>query len=182
MRVKPSDVTNYLDVSARPDGFEYWVTAWSEPPGVVHEGDPIDESIARRKREKFACGGSRRVIWEANGVRGSASDRVDVTERYVIECLGDCKGLFYLPQVGAQVVHFGLSEPLPTLQIKSVSLGGSSFSWRFTRRSASQPPPDIWVHRWVPQVGWGMLDPGPAEVERRIESAPPCRAPRSDGR
>src|SRR5712692_196904 len=33
--VAPSNVTNYLDVAAYNPDFEYWVTAWSDPPGAV---------------------------------------------------------------------------------------------------------------------------------------------------
>lgn len=176
-RVTPSDVTNYLDVAAYSPDFEYWVTAWSDPPGTVHEGEPIDEAVARMKKEKFACEGSQRVSWDASGTKGTAPDRVGVTDRYVIECLGDCKGVFYRPWVGTRVVHFGLSAPLPMMEIKSVSFGGTNFRWNFSRNKNTQPPPEIYVHQWTPLTGMGPFDPVPAEVERRIASAPPCRAP-----
>ena len=118
----PNNVTNYLDVAANSPDFECWVTAWSDPPGTVHEGEPIDESVPQLQKEKWACGDSQRVNWDASGTNGMAGDRVGVTERYVVECVGDCKGIFYRPMVGANVTHFGLSVPLPMMQIKSVWL------------------------------------------------------------
>ena len=57
--------------------------------------------------------------------------------------------------------------------------GGTAFRWNFSRTQNTQPPPDIYVHRWTPTVGFGPFDPGPAEVARRIASAPPCRAPKA---
>jgi len=172
-----TNVTNYLDVAAHSSDFEYLVTAWYDSPGTIHETSAIDESVAGMKKEKFACGGSQHVTWDATGTKGTAPDRVGVTERYVIECVGDCKGVFYSPFVGAQVIHFGLMQPLPTMQIKSVFLGGTTFKWNFSRTNPSQPPPEIYVHRWVPLVGFGPMDPGPAEIARRIAAAPPCKAP-----
>jgi hypothetical protein len=179
-RISPSNVTVYLDPASYSPDFEYWVTAWSDPPGAVHEGAPIDESVERMKKEKFACAGSVRVNWDAGGMKGTAPDQVRVTERFVVECVGDCKGVFYRPYVGANVTHFGLSAPLPTMQIKSMSLGGASFRWNFSRTNRSSPPPEVWIHRWAPTVGFGPFDPAPAEVQRRIASAPPCRAPQTN--
>jgi hypothetical protein len=180
MLVTPSNVTNYLDVAAYSPDFEYWVTAWSDPPGTVHEGEPIDEAVAQLQKEKWACGDSQRVNWDASGMKGMAGNRVGITERYVMECVGDCKGVFYRPMVGANVTHFGLSVPLPMMQIKSVWVGGTNIQWKFTRTNNSQPPPEIYVHHWVPLFGFGPLDPVPAEVQRRIATAPPCRAPRAN--
>jgi len=176
--VAPSNVTNYLDVAAYNPDFEYWVTAWSDPPGAVHEGEPIDEAVDQMKKEKWACVGSQRVTWDASGTKGTAPDRVGITERYIVECVGDCKGVFYRPYVGANVTHFGLSAPLPMMQIKSVFFGGTTFRWNFSRTNRTQPPPEVYVHRWTPLVGFGPFDPRPAEVARRIAAAPPCRSPK----
>lgn len=180
-RVGASNVTNYLDPAAYSPDFEYWVTAWSDLPGTVHEGEPIDESIERMKKDKFACAGSQRITWDASGTKGTAPDLVTITERYVVECVGDCKGVLYRPLVGADVTHFGLSEPLPTMQIKSVMLGGTALRWKFSR-TGNGPPPDIYIHRWTPLAGFGPFDAGPAEVARRQASAPPCRAPNANHR
>jgi hypothetical protein len=177
-----SNVTNYLDSAADSSAFEYLVTAWFDPPGTVHEADPIDESVERMKKEKFACGGSQHVTWDASGTKGTAPDRVNITERYVVECVGDCRGVFYRPYAGAEVVHFGLTEPLPTMQIKSVWLGGTIFRWNVSRTNKSQPPPEIYIHRWTPLAGFGPLDAGPAEVARRQAAAPPCKAPRTNNK
>jgi hypothetical protein len=182
LRLTPSNVTNYLDPAAYSPDFGYWVTAWSDPPGTVHEGQPIDESVAALLKDKFACAGSRKVMWDASGTKGTAPDRVDVTERFVVECVGDCKGVFYRPYVGANVTHFGLSAPLPTMQIKSTFLGGTSFRWNFSRTNKGQPPPEIYVHRWRSLVGYGPFDPVPAELARRQAAAPPCRAPKASSR
>jgi hypothetical protein len=181
-RLSPSNVTNYLDVAAYSSDFEYWVTAWSEPPGTIHEAEPIDESIARMKADRFMCGGSQRVTWETGGMKGTAPDRVGITERFVIECVGDCKGVFYRPYIGANVTHFGLSAPLPTMQIKSIWAGGQSFRWNFSRTANTQPPPEVYVHRWIPLAGFGPFDSGPEEVARRQAAAPPCKAPKPNRR
>jgi hypothetical protein len=180
MMLGPSNVTNYLDVASNSPDFEYLVTAWYDPPDTLHDGEPIDESVEGMKEEKFACVGSQHVTWDASGLKGTAPDRVTITERYVVECVGDCKSVFYRPYVGAQVIHFGLTEPLPTMQIKSVFLGGTPFRWNFSRTNKSQPPPEIYIHRWTPLAGFGPFDAGPAEVARRQAAAPPCRAPKTN--
>jgi hypothetical protein len=179
LSVMPSNVTNYLDVAAYSPDFLYWVTAWSDPVGTVHEGEPIDEENARMKKDKWVCGDSARVNWDASGTKGMAADRVTITERFVVECVGECKGVTYRPLVGANVTHFGLSAPLPTMQIKSIWFGGTNIQWRFTRTSNTQPAPVIYVHHWLPLTGFGPADPVPAEIARREAAAPPCRAPRA---
>jgi hypothetical protein len=85
----------------------------------------------------------------------------------------------YRPVGGGNVTHFGLSMPLPTLQIKSLTLGGVTTQWRFSRASASSGPPDVYIHRWKPLYGLGPIDPGPAEAARQKAAAPPCKAPPS---
>jgi hypothetical protein len=180
--IAPSNVTSYLDPASFSPDFEYWVTAWSDPPGTVHEGDPIDESVAELKKEKFVCVGSQRVSWDASGTKGTAPDQVGITERFVIECVGNCKGVFYRPYVGANVTHLGLSAPLPTMQIKSVSFGGTTFRWNFSRKNGAQPPPEVYIHRWAPLAGFGPLDPDPTELARRQAAAPPCRVPKGNNR
>ena len=89
------------------------------------------------------------VSWSPDGKRGSAGDVVFVRERYVMECDGNCAGVHYIPQVSAQVVHFGTSQPVPVIELKSPWLGGSPFRWDFTRDNPAQPPPDIYIHRWT---------------------------------
>jgi hypothetical protein len=182
MRLGPTNVTNYLAGVANGPVFEYLIAAWYDPPDTLHDGEPIDESVERMKKEKFACVGSQHVTWDAGGSKGTAPDRVTITERYVIQCVGDCKGVFYGPYAGANVTHFGLTQPLPTMQIKSVWFGGTPFSWNFVRRGNSQPPPEIYIHRWKPLAGWGPLDGRPADIARQQAEAPPCRAPQANKR
>ncbi|HEY4089571.1 MAG TPA: hypothetical protein VGM43_26775 [Bryobacteraceae bacterium] len=175
-----TNVTNYLDPASYSPSFEYLVPAWYDPPGTVHDGEPIDEVAGLMKKEKFLCVGSARVTWNSSGTQGAASGRQDgVAGRSVIECVGDCKGLFYIPVV-ASAIHFGMSRPLPTMQIKG-SLGGPlNFQWKFSRTDQSQPPPEVYVHQWIPLVGFGPFDPGQAEIDRRMAAAPSCRAPRGN--
>ena len=182
MLLGPSNVTNYLDMASNSPDFEYLVTAWYDPPDTLHDGAPIDESVEHMKKEKFGCVGSQHVTWDAGGLKGTAPDRVTLTERYVVECLGDCKSVFYRPYIGALVTHFGLTEPLPTMQIKSVFLGGTPFRWNFSRTNKSQPPPEIYIHRWKPLAGFGPFDARPAEVARQQAEAPPCKAPPANKR
>jgi len=176
MMLGPSNVTNLIE--GGPD-FEYLVTAWYDPPNTLHDGQPIDESVEHMKKDKFACVGSQHVTWDAGGLKGTAPDRVTLSERFVIECIGDCKDVFYKPYAGAQVVHFGLTQPLPTMQIKSVWLGGTSFRWNFSRTHSTQPPPEIYIHHWKPLMGRGPFDARPADIAREQAQAPPCRAPKA---
>ena len=182
MKTVPTNVTNAFDINSADPAFEYWVAAWSEPPGVVHEGSPIDESVAQLLKDKFMCSESERVTWGAGGTKGSAPGRVSVREEYVIECLGDCKGVWYQPNVGGFITHYGLSTPLPRMQIKGVWLGGTAFRWSFLRKSSTQPPPEIYIHRWMPLTGKGPFDGSPEYMKQRQAAAPPCRAPRSGSR
>ena len=129
--------------------FEYWDTALSDAPGTVRESEPIDDVIDWLRKERFSCMDTAHVSWDPSGTRGSAGDVVLLRERYVIECSGDCRGVRYLPGVSASVLHFGTLLPAPVLEIKSPWLGGSKFRWDFTRENASQPPPDIYIHRWT---------------------------------
>ena len=174
-----TNVTNYLDPASYSPPFEYLVPAWYDPPGTVHDGEPIDELAELMKKEKFACVGSARVTWDSGGTQGIAPGRQDGRiGRSVIECIGDCKGLFYVPVV-ASAVHFGMSRPLPMMQIGGRLGGTLNFQWKFSRTNKSQPPPEVYVHQWTPLVGFGPFDPGPAEIERRMAAAPPCKAPRN---
>jgi hypothetical protein len=179
MRLIPTNVTNDLDVSVQFPGFEYLVSAWYDPPDTFHDGEPIDESAAIMKNDKFACAGSQHVAWDAAGLKGSAPDRVTITERYVIQCVGNCKGVSYRPDAGANVIHFGLTQPLPTMQIKTVWFGGNAFRWNFSRTANGQPPPEIYIHRWKPLAGFGPFDGRPADIARQQAEAPPCKAPQS---
>ena len=152
------------------------------PSDTLHDVAPIDESVEGMKKDKFACVGSQHVTWDAAGLKGTASDRVTVTERYVVEGVGDCNGVFYRPDAGTQVTHFGLTQPLPTMQIKSVWLGGTPFRWNFSRTGNGQPPPEIYVHRWKPLAGFGPFDGSPADIARQQAEAPPCKAPTANKR
>ncbi len=174
-----TNVTNYLDNASYSPNFEYLVPAWYDPPFTVHDGEPVDEVADQMKKEKFLCVGSGRVTWDSGGTQGTAPGRQDgVVGRSVIECVGDCKGLFYRPIV-ASAVHFGMTKPLPTMQILGRLGGTLNFQWRFARTNKSQPPPEVYVHQWTPLVGFGPLDPSEAEIERRMAASPPCKAPRN---
>ena len=177
LKTVASNVTNTFELTASTPAFEYWVASWSEPPGVVHQGTPIDEAVAQMLKDKYACSESERVTWEPGGMKGSAPGRVTVTERYVIECLGNCKDVWYQPNIGGFITHSGLTMPLPTLQIKGITFGGSSFRWFFLRKSNTQPPPQIYIHRWEPLTGKGPFDGSPEYIKQRQAEAPSCRAP-----
>jgi hypothetical protein len=178
-QVRPINVTNYLDVAAGNPDFQYLFSRSFDPPGTVHEAEPIEESIEAMKNDKFVCVGSHRVTWDGTGTKGSSPDQVGVTDRYVIECVGKCESVFYRPWIGAKVTHFALSQPLPTFQITSVWFGGTRFEWHFSRSSPTGTPPDIYVHRWVSLAGYGPFDPTRAEQRQQMAAAPPCRAPKT---
>jgi hypothetical protein len=63
--------------------------------------------------------------------------------------------------------HFGLSQPVPVLEIKGVWFGGSPFRWEFTRPAGAEPPPDVYVHRWT---------------SSGFNSGGNCRAPKANNR
>ncbi len=130
-------------------GFEYVDAAMADAPGTVREAEPIDDVIDWLKKSNFSCMGTRRVLWDASGTRGSASDQLLVRERYVIECDGDCRGVRYTPYIGATIFHFALTQPVPVLEIKNVWASTMTFRWDFTRLAGSGPPPDVYVHRWT---------------------------------
>jgi hypothetical protein len=177
MRVAPSNVTNDLLPNPKRPLFEYLVTRWYDPPSTMHYGEPIDEENEALSKENWACSDTVRVLWDPSGTKGTVTDHVSVNERYVLECIGDCKGLYYQPTVSASVTHWGLSRPLPTIQLKAVNLGGATVYWSFAR-TAQGKPPEILVHHWAPLTGKGPFDPGPDELARRKAAAPPCKGPR----
>ena len=162
-RTTPSNVSD----AWMTGGFEYWDAAMSDGKGPVRESEPIDDVFDRLRSEQFSCVGTRHVSWDGSGTKGTAMDRVSVSERFVVECDGDCRGLRYTPRVAATVIHFGASSPAPMLQIKSAWLGGTDIRWDFTR-AAGAPPPDVYVHRWTA----GTFNTG----------SPGCRPPKSDNR
>jgi hypothetical protein len=133
-----TNLTNYLDPASYSPDFEYLVPAWYDPPFAVHDGEPVDEVADLMKKGKFLCLGSARVTWDSSGTHGTAPGRQDgVIGRSVIECNGDCKGLYYRPMV-ASAVHYGMTWPLPTMQIAGRLGGTLNFQWKFrapTRRS-----------------------------------------------
>ena len=147
--------------------FEYVDAAMSDAPGTVRESEPIDDVIDWLRKEGFSCVDTSHVSWDPSGTRGEASDVVRTRERYVLECDGDCRGVHYLPYVGAGVLHFGTLEPVPVLEIKNVWLGDLPFTWKITRDQATQPPPDIYVHRWT---------------SSGFNAKGACRAPKSDNK
>jgi hypothetical protein len=170
-------MNNFFDPSGSPPGLEYVVQSWYDPPGTRRQGSPIDESVSQFLKDKYACAGSAHVAWDATGKKGAANDAVSVREYYVVECQGNCKGVRYQPLVGATITYMGLSMPLPTVMIKAVNLGGLRFRWTFERQNNTQPPPEIYIHRWKPLTGAGPFDGTPEEIKRAQEAAPPCRAP-----
>jgi hypothetical protein len=152
------NLTNYMT-----GPLEYWDAA-VDSRGKARESDPIDDVIDWLKSQSFSCLGTKHVSWNADGTQGTASDRNDVRERYVIECDGDCRGLRYLPALQATMFHFAATQPVPVMEFKGIWLGGQNFQWRSTRPRSAAAPPDVYVHRWSSQ---NML------------SGQPCRAPKS---
>jgi hypothetical protein len=143
LRPTPTNVTG-LNAS-----FEYRDSAMSDAPGTVRESEPIDDVIDWMRKEGFSCMDTAHVSWDASGTRGTAGDLVRTRERYVIECDGNCRGVHYVPYANAQITHFGTSMPVPVIELKNVWLGELQFRWNITRDTASQPPPDIYIHRWT---------------------------------
>jgi hypothetical protein len=78
-----TNVTNFAD-----NGFEYWDSSMSYPQGTVRESEPIDDVIDWLRKQNFSCMGTRHVLWDASGTKGTVGDQVTVRERFVIECDG----------------------------------------------------------------------------------------------
>ena len=148
--------------------FEYLDAAMSDGLGSVRESEPIDDVFDRMAGDKLSCIGTSHVSWDATGTKGTAADRVYVTERFVIECDGDCRNVRYTPRVDGVVLHFGLTTPVPVLQIKTTIAGGNAFRWEFTRVAGPHPPPDISVHQW--------------SASKFNNGSPGCRPPKVDNR
>jgi hypothetical protein len=160
-RPTPTEVTG-LNVS-----FEYRDSAMSDAPDTVRESEPIDDVIDWLRKQGFSCVDTGHVSWDPSGTKGSAFDVLTRRERYVIECNGNCRGVRYVPYANAQVMHFGTSMPVPTIEMKNVWLGEVKFNWIITRDNASQPPPDIYIHRWTASG---------------FNARGACRAPKSDNK
>jgi hypothetical protein len=156
-----TNVTNFAT-----NGFDYWDSAMSEPD-KPRESEPIDDVIDWLRQQKFSCVGTRHVSWDANGTKGAVTDQISVRERFVIECDGDCRGVRYTPFIDAITFHFGLTQPVPVMEIKGVWFGGTQFRWDFTRPAGAGPPPDIYVHRWTSSP---------------FNSGGNCRAPKSNNK
>jgi hypothetical protein len=155
------NLTNYM-----PESLEYWDANMDGPAGA-RESQPIDDVIEWLKSQDFSCLGSQRASWNASGTQGTANDRVDVRERYVIECDGNCKGLRYMPYVQATMFHFAATQPVPVMEFKGTWFGGTNFQWRFTRPPGSGNPPEVYVHRWS---------------NAKMLSGRDCRAPKVENR
>jgi hypothetical protein len=149
-----------------PDSLEYWDAAM-DTPGKARESEPIDDVIDWLKSQDFSCLGSQHVTWNADGTQGTANDRNDVRERYVIECDGNCAGLRYIPYVEATMFHFAATQPVPVMEFKGIVFGGQNFQWKFTRAAGSGTPPEVYVHRWS---------------SAKILSGQNCRAPKTNNR
>lgn len=145
------------------NGIEYWDASMSAPSGSPRESEPIDDVIDWLRKEKYACLGSQRVVWDASGTKGTASGSVDTRARFVVECDGDCRGMRYAPYTQAQVYHFDRSRPVPVMQMKGIWFGGTVVKWVFTRPPGGTPPA-VYVHQWS---------------ATGFDSGPGCKAPRS---
>jgi hypothetical protein len=135
------------NVTGQDHDFEYLDSTMTDALGPLRESQPIDDEIDWLKENEYSCVSTRHVIWQGN--KGTVIDQVSVTERFAIECDGNCKGVRYSPRVNAIVVHLGLTQPVPVLQIKSAWLGGVQFQWQFTKPDDGQPAPEIFIHSWT---------------------------------
>jgi hypothetical protein len=150
------DVTNVRD-------FEY-VDVTMLGATATAEISPLEEMFKWLEDQKFRCLSTRPVVWIGN--QGTATDRFWGTKRYLIECRKNCAGLQYR-QVGvyagfwATRYHFGLSQPYPLLQVRSLAPGYTDFKWEFTgpgqplsaaearRRPPTSGQPEIYIHTWT---------------------------------
>jgi hypothetical protein len=162
--VQAPPVTQHAEQPYEKFGMEYWDATMAGPQGQARESEPIDDVIDWLLKQKFSCMGTRHVTWDASGTHGSVADAISVRERYVIECSGNCRGLRYLPYTDAQIYHFNRAQPAPVMEMKTWRFGGVGFRWEFRRPPDSDPPPDVYVHRWT---------------SSGFNSGGDCRAPKS---
>ena len=146
-------------------GFEYLDASMFVSPGTLRESEPIDDMIDWLRKNGYTCASSNPVLW--NGTRGTAADRVSVTEVHAIECNGNCQGVWYRPWADAIIVHYGVAQPVPLLLIKTTWFGGVQLRWDFARPDAATPAPYIVVHKWT-------VSP--------FNSSPTCRPPKANAR
>lgn len=150
---------------AEQSGIEYWDSSMGGARQARRETEPIDDVIDWLHGQGFFCLASYPASWNADGTRASVNTKISTRARFVVECTGDCKGLYYSPLGGVQSYSFGRSQPLPVMELKSTWFGGTPVQWVLTRRAASKPP-EVFIHQWSPT---------------RFDYGPGCRAPKSGG-
>lgn len=144
-------------------GTEYWDAALDQGR-TPRESEPIDDVIDWLKQQRYFCIASRRVSWDSTGTQAATSGKVDMRQRFVIECSGNCKGLRYQILTDGQLYGYGKAQPMPVFQLHTTWFGGTHVTWQF-RRAPDGPPPTLYVHQWA---GSGFA------------YGPGCKAPKSE--
>jgi hypothetical protein len=117
------------------------------------ESLPVEHVFQWLYDSKFKCLSTTFAAWSAG--EGTARATQFGTKRFVIDCRGNCRGLRYRVsgRADAQPWHYGLSQPVPVINMKSNGLGTNDFSFVFTRANAVGPSPTVRVHAWSSQFG-----------------------------
>lgn len=115
------------------------------------ESLPVEQVFQWLYDSKFKCLSTTFVSWRAG--EGSAAATQFGTKRFVIDCRGNCRGLRYrvTGRADAQPWHYGLSQPVPVINMKSYGLGTNEFNWVFTNATGGSP--SVRVHAWSSSVG-----------------------------
>jgi hypothetical protein len=137
-------------------GFVYIDAAIMNGANGNLEVTPVEEVFQWLYDAKNKCLGTAQVQWR--GAEGRAEGRQFGTKRFVIDCRGDCRDIHY--RINGRLSdteqwHYGLSQPVPVLHLKSNDiLAYHDFTWVFTRGSgASEQPPVIRIHSWSNTTG-----------------------------
>ena len=114
---------------------------------------PVEQVFQWLFDAKFKCLSTTHVVWR--GLEGSAAAVQFGTKRFVIDCRGNCRGLRYRVngRTDAQWWHYGLSQPVPVVNLKSNDLSTNNFSWIFKRDSSTDQAPVVRIHAWSSIVG-----------------------------
>jgi hypothetical protein len=118
------------------------------------ESLPVEHVFQWLNDSKFKCLSTTFVTWGAGG-EGMAQARQFGTKRFVIDCRGNCRGIRYRVngRTNAEPWHYGLSQPVPVINMRSTALGTYDFAFVFTRANATGPEPTVRVHAWSSQFG-----------------------------
>jgi hypothetical protein len=114
--------------------------------------EPIDQLNQWLFDNRYKCIDSLTVNVGASGPPSQVPIRHFGSKRYVVHCSGECQGLNYSVASHHRIWHFGVSQPYPVLEIKSMTLGYGTVTFNFLR-SNPQGSATVVVSQWSGDTG-----------------------------